>query len=157
MKSKATLKPKNYASVVRNSKKHKLLALRAAKQAMRALHYFEKERPKDDRPRKAIEAIRAWAEGKLELGMAKTRELSLDSHAAARAAKTNAARFAAHAAGQAVATWHVPSHASGASWYAGKVIKAAKLSDSFLRIRKKRTRNYLQKDRRVFLRAERRQ
>ncbi len=148
---------KTHISVVRSSKEHKLLALRAAKQAEKVLPYFERERPKDVRPRKAVEAIRGWAEGKLELGMSTTRKLSLDSHAAARAAKTDAAKFAARAAGQAVATWHVPSHASGASWYAEKVIKAAKLSDIFSRIHRKLTRNCPQKDRRALLRVGRRQ
>ena len=58
---------------------------------------------------------------------AEVRKLSLNSHAAARAAKTDAARFAARAAGQAVATWHVPTHAMGAPIYARKAIAACKI------------------------------
>ena len=81
---------------------------------------FEKERPNDNRPRKAIDALREWAEGTRELGMKEVRTLSLDAHAAARDAKTDPARFAARAAGQAVATWHVPTHALGAFGYAGR-------------------------------------
>jgi hypothetical protein len=54
-----------------------------------------------------------------------TRRLSLDAHAAARAAKSESARFAARAAGHAVATWHVPTHALGAPLYAGKARAAA--------------------------------
>ena len=113
-------------SVARNTAAHRALALKAAVGAKRLLPLFEKERPNDDRPRKAIDAIRAWAQGKTVLGMAKVRKLSLDSHAAARAAKTDSARFAARAAGQAVATWHVPSHASGVSYYGSKAVAASK-------------------------------
>lgn len=107
--------------VPRNSPAHKRLALKAAKEAERVLPYFEREHPKDPRPREAIAALRAWAQGKRELGMAQVRKLSLDAHAAARAAKSNTARFAARAAGQAVATWHVPRHALGAEYYAAKL------------------------------------
>ena len=67
-----------------------------------------------------MEAIRAWAEGTRKLGMAEVRELSLGAHAAARGAKSDAARYAAGAAGHAVAAWHVPTHALGAFGYAGR-------------------------------------
>ncbi|HET7090504.1 MAG TPA: hypothetical protein VFL17_17855 [Anaerolineae bacterium] len=116
--------------VERNSRYHRRFALLAAKEAERVLPIFEKERPKDNRPRQAIEAIRAWAQGKRELGMAEVRRLSLGSHAAAREAKSDAARFAARAAGQAVATWHVPTHAMGAPIYACKAIIASRNTPS---------------------------
>ena len=103
---------------------HRLFARIAAKEALRVLPFFEKERPKDNRPRKAIEAIDAWAKGKRELGMAEVRKLSLDSHAAARACKAGSARFAARAAGQAVAVWHVPTHAMAVPMYAWKAVAA---------------------------------
>jgi len=112
-------------SVERNSRNHRRFALLAAREAERVLPLFERERPKDKRPRQAIEAIRAWGQGKRELGMAEVRELSLGSHAAARGAGSDAARFAARAAGQAVATWHVPTHAMGAPMYACKAIIAS--------------------------------
>ena len=105
---------------------HKQFGLKAAKAVERLLPIFEKECPEDDRPREAIEAIKAWAEGKRILGMAEVRKLSLGSHAAGRLAKTDAAKFVAHAAGQAVGTWHVPTHALGAFLYAGKAIAAKK-------------------------------
>jgi hypothetical protein len=126
MKEKTAPKPRDYRSVARNSRYHRLLALRAAKEAEPALPIFEKERPDDDRPRQAIEAIRAWAQGKLELGMAEVRKLSLGSHASAREAKSDAAKFAARAAGQAVATWHVPTHAMAVPAYVCKAIAASK-------------------------------
>jgi hypothetical protein len=54
------------------------------------------------------------------------RKLSLNAHAAARDVKSDVAKFAAHAAGQAVGTWHVPTHALGAFGYAGRAIIASK-------------------------------
>jgi len=126
MKAKKTSQPNNDLSVERNSRYHRLFALKAAKEAARVLPLFEREHPDDTRPRKAIEAITAWAQGKQELGMALVRKLSLDSHAAAREAKTDAAKFAARAAGQAVAVWHVPTHAMAVPMYACKAICASK-------------------------------
>ncbi len=120
-----TPKPKD-SNLWRDSYYHKLFGLKAAKEAERALLIFEKECPNDNRPRLAIEAIKAWAEDKRKLGMTKVRKLSLDAHAAAREAKTDAATFAARAAGHAVATWHVPTHALGAPMYAQKAICANK-------------------------------
>jgi hypothetical protein len=108
----------------RDSRYHRLFALKAAKEAERVLPIFEKERPNDERPRKAIEAIRAWAQGKRQLDMKEVRALSLASHAAAREATSDAARFAARAAGHAVATWHVPTHAMAVPAYACKAIFA---------------------------------
>lgn len=107
--------------VPRNSPEHLQLGLEAADEAERVLPMFEKEHPDDLRPREAITALRAWARGQRQLGMAEVRKLSLDSHAAARAAKTKAATYAARAAGQAIATWHVPTHARGPAYYAAKI------------------------------------
>ena len=112
-------KPKD-SKLWRDSYYHKLFGFKAAKEAARVLKFFEKERPEDMRPREAIEAIREWSEDKRTLGMKEVRKLSLNAHAAARDAKSNAAKYAAQAAGQAVATWHVPTHALGAFGYAGR-------------------------------------
>lgn len=110
----------------RDSYYHRLFGLKAAVVVKQVLSIFEKERSHDDRPRKAMEAIKAWALGERKLGMAEVRKLSLGAHAAAREVKTDAAKFAAHAAGQAVATWHVPTHALGAFGYAGRALIANK-------------------------------
>ncbi|MFA6160803.1 MAG: putative immunity protein [Patescibacteria group bacterium] len=118
-------KPKD-SSEWHDSYYHKLFGYKAAKEAEKVLKFFEKERPNDKRPRNAIEAIQAWSEGERTLGMEEVRKLSLDAHAAARDAKSDVAKFAAHAAGQAVATWHVPTHALGAFGYSGKAIIANK-------------------------------
>lgn len=126
MKEQMISKQKNYKIVARNSHSYKLLALRAAKEAKRVLPLFEKEYPNDTRPRHAIDALKAWAQGKRLLGMVEVRKLSLDSHAAAREANSDAARFAARAAGQAVAIWHVPTHAIAVPAYASKALAASK-------------------------------
>jgi hypothetical protein len=100
----------------------KTLALWAADCAEHVLPFFEEKYPTDNRPKRAIEACRAWAETGV-FKMAAIRKASLDSHAAARdAGNGSAACYAARSAGQAVVTAHVPTHSVGAAVYA---IKAA--------------------------------
>jgi hypothetical protein len=108
----------------RDSPDHRRFARIATTMAARVLPLFARERPDDDRPRRAIEAIGAWAAGARDLGMVEVRTLALAAHAAARAARSSSARFAARAAGPAVATWHVPTHAMAVPWYAAKAIAA---------------------------------
>lgn len=104
------------------------LATWAAECAEHVLSYFEASHPNDDRPRKAVDACRAWVRTG-EFKMATVRRDSLAAHAAARSAGRNsAAQFAARAAGHAVATAHVPSHAVGAAWYGAKAADAAGVS-----------------------------
>ena len=105
-------------------KEHGAWVLWAALCAEHVLPYFEKECPKDDRPRKAIEEARRWVREGKPMKMAVIRKASLDAHAAARATENPAARAAARAAGQAVATVHVATHAPGAAYYGLKVAKA---------------------------------
>lgn len=121
----SNIKPKD-SKLWRDSYYHKLFGLKAAKEAERVLKFFEEERSNDNRPRRAIEAIRAWAQGERKLNMKEVRKLSLDAHASAREVKTDAAKFAAHSAGQAVGTWHAPAHALGAFGYAGRAVIAGK-------------------------------
>ena len=103
----------------------KLLATWSADCALRVLRFFENAHPNDDRPRKAIQACRKWVRTGV-FKMAEIRGASLGAHAAARKAKANdTACFAARAAGQAVATAHVPQHAVGGAFYALKAIAAA--------------------------------
>jgi hypothetical protein len=105
-----------------NKKNQKKLALWAADCAEEILPYFEKKYPKDNRPRKAIEAARIWVRGEIRVGEA--RKAALNSHAAARKARDDsnlAACFAARAAGHAAATTHVPRHAYGVTYYAEKL------------------------------------
>ncbi|MGB9960346.1 MAG: putative immunity protein [Candidatus Bathyarchaeales archaeon] len=106
----------------------KILAFWAADCAEHVLNYFEEKYLNDDRPRKAIEACRKWA-ATGALNLAEIRKFSLDAHAAAKTAKEDDAKYAAHAAGQAVATAHCATHSLGAAIYG---IRAAAVHSSIL-------------------------
>ena len=97
---------------------HKTLVIWATDCAEHVLPYFEEKYPKDNRPRKAIEAGRAWIRG--EIAMSEARTAAFAAHAAARDANTDAARAAARAAGHAAATAHVAGHAVHAATYAAR-------------------------------------
>jgi hypothetical protein len=101
---------------------HRLVALWAADCAQHVLAHFERVRPDDDRPRRAIELARAWARG--EVTMTQARTAAGHANAAARDLR-GAARHAAHAAGQAAAVAHVAAHELGAAAYAIKAARAA--------------------------------
>lgn len=104
---------------------HKTLAIWARDCAERVMPDFEEKYPEDHRPRQAIAALQAWIDTGV-FKMAVIRKASLTSHAAAREVGTdNAARSAARAAGQAVATAHVRTHAMGAAVYALQAIHRA--------------------------------
>lgn len=94
-----------------NSKAHKALAIKAAKQAERVLEFFEQEARHDERPRQAIDVLKLWAYGRVETSMLEVSTLSLAAHAAARDVESESARHAARAAGEALAVWHTPQHA----------------------------------------------
>jgi len=103
----------------------KILAAWAIDCAERVLHYFEERYPEDNRPQKAIEALQKWIKTGV-FRMADIRAASLASHAAAReVGKDTPARSAARAAGQAVATAHVPTHSMGAAIYALQAVYRA--------------------------------
>lgn len=99
---------------------HRSIARWAADCAERVLGRFEGEHPNDPRPRKAIEAARAWAAGLLPMPMA--RKAAFAAHAAAREASSKEAAVAARAAGHAAATSHVRTHAPHAAAYALKAL-----------------------------------
>ena len=88
----------------------------AALCAEHVLPYFEREHPSDDRPRKSIQAARAWVRGEIRCGMARTAAVA--AHAAARACTHPAATAAARATGHAAGTAHMPGHAHEAVAYA---------------------------------------
>ncbi|HSW48064.1 MAG TPA: hypothetical protein VLG67_03185 [Candidatus Saccharimonadales bacterium] len=106
---------------------HQTLAVWAIDCAERVLPYFEKEYPKDPRPRNAIIILKEWIiTGNFKMNI--IRKASLDSHAAARdVGKDSSARSAARACGQAVATAHVPRHAYGSAIYAQQAIYRASI------------------------------
>lgn len=97
-------------------KQHQVLTLWAAACAEKVLPQFEQDEPEDDRPRKAIEAARAWVRGDIKLTEART--FAFGAHAAAREAVRPEARAAARSASHAAATAHVPKHARYAASYA---------------------------------------
>jgi len=102
---------------------HTSQALEAADCAECVLPLFESRFPNDDRPRKAVEAARAWARGEIRVSAARTAALA--AHAAARdAARHPAACAAARAAGHAAATAHVVTHARAVPLYADKAVAA---------------------------------
>ena len=104
---------------------HKTLAIWAKDCAKRVMPYFNRKYPEDHRPKLAIEALQAWIDTG-EFKMVVIRKASLDSHTAAReVGEDNAARSAARAAGQAVATAHVPRHSYGSAIYAQQAIYRA--------------------------------
>ncbi|RJK97214.1 putative immunity protein [Vallicoccus soli] len=101
---------------------HHLLALWAATCAEHVLGLFERARPEDPRPRRAVEHARAWARG--EVGMMQARAAGGHAMGAARDL-AGAPRHAAYAAGQAAVVAHVAAHELGAAAYAIKAARAA--------------------------------
>lgn len=60
---------------------HRSLVLWATDCAAHVLPYFEEKYPKDDRPRRAVEAGRAWVRG--EITLSEARAAAFAAHAAA--------------------------------------------------------------------------
>jgi hypothetical protein len=108
---------------------HRLHARWAAACAEHVLPFFEAERPSDPRPRDAIAAIRAWADGTMR--MMGSRAAGGHAMGAAREL-TGAARCAAYAAGQAACVAHVAEHNLGAAAYAIKAARAGSPDDEEL-------------------------
>lgn len=114
-----------------NQTDQRTLAVWAIDCAERVMPFFERAYPLDERPRQAIATLQSWLQtGVFE--MAIIRHASLNAHAAARdVGEENSARSAARAAGQAVATAHVPLHALGAANYALQAIhRSSTLSEA---------------------------
>jgi hypothetical protein len=101
---------------------HVLLARWALLCAEHVLPLFEQERPDDPRPRDAIGVGHAWTRG--EVTMREAHKTAFVANAAARGLP-DPAKFAALAAGQAVAVAHVAAHDLGAAAYAIRAASAA--------------------------------
>lgn len=101
---------------------HHLLALWAAECAAHVLPLFEAERPGDEDPRRALALVRAWTRG--EATMRQCHDMAFVANAAGKGLP-DPARFAALAAGQAVAVAHVAAHELGAAAYAIRAVRAA--------------------------------
>ena len=76
----------------------------------------------DERPRQAIDEVRAWVLGERSVGQA--RQAALAAHEAARQVDS-AAAAAARSAGHAAATAHMADHCSRAAAYALKTVRSA--------------------------------
>ncbi len=140
--SLTTYKDEATVELIKNTD-HKTLARWAIDCVERVMPYFEEKYPQDHRPRHALETLQTW----IDTGVFKMdtiRRASLASHAAAReVGEDNAARSAARAAGQAVATAHVPTHALGAANYALQAIhRATSPSDADAAVAKEREWQY---------------
>ena len=119
-----THKDESMVELVRKTD-HKTLAIWAIDCAERVMPYFEEKYPQDHRPRQALETLQTWIDTGV-FQMAVIRKASLDAHATAReVGEESPARSAARAAGQAVATAHVPRHAYGPAIYAQQAIYRA--------------------------------
>lgn len=105
---------------------HFLLAEWAAQCAEHVLPLFEQEVPDDTRPRDAIAVGRAWIRG--EVRMTDAHNTAFVANAAAKG-RPDPAKFAALAAGQAVAVAHVAAHDLGAAAYAIRAAVAAAQAD----------------------------
>jgi Imm-5 like putative immunity protein len=81
---------------------HRSLALWAVDCAEHVLAHFEDACPDDDRPRRAVEAGRAWARGELKVG--EVRDAALAAHGRAAIYAVTAATYAAAPADAAAAT-----------------------------------------------------
>ena len=101
---------------------HRLLAAWAADCAEHVLPLFN-VCSSDDRPQRAVELARAWANGEISVGDA--RKAAVAAHAAARGVTSKSATAVARAAGHAVATAHMADHCLGAAVYALKAVYAS--------------------------------
>ena len=101
---------------------HRLLAEWAVECAAHVLPLFETARPTDHRPRQALAVAREWIRG--EVNMTEAHNTAFVANAAAKDAP-DPVKFAALAAGQAVAVAHVPAHELGAAAYAIRAAHAA--------------------------------
>jgi hypothetical protein len=98
--------------------------------AQRVLGLFERSAPDDPRPRAALDTGQDWVRTGV-FSMPVIRGASLAAHAAAKDIMPDqAASFAAHACGQAVATAHVAQHAYGGAYYALKALIASDAQDA---------------------------
>ena len=140
--SLTSYKDERIVEIVKNTDQ-KTLAVWAIDCAERVMPYFEAKSPEDQRPRNAIEILGTWIDTGI-FKMSVIRKASLDAHAAARETGEDCpARSAARAAGQAVATPHVPTHSMGAAIYALQAIhRAANSADADFAVAKEREWQY---------------
>ncbi len=101
---------------------HHLLAEWSVVCAEHVVHLVEAEVPGEDRPRHALGVARAWIRS--EVPMQEAHRTAFVANAAGKGLP-DPARFAALAAGQAVAVAHVAAHDLGAAAYAIRAVVAS--------------------------------
>ena len=94
---------------------HKTMVLWALDLAAESVAKLEETYPNETRPREALEAARAWAEGKIKMRLAQRKILSC--HAFAKEIDSKEDIALCHAIGQACAVVHTAGHAMGYPMY----------------------------------------
>lgn len=84
------------------------------------LHFSDELNPEDDRPRKAVEATKAWASGLIPIN--EVHDASVLAHDAAREARTLSVCMVARGAGHAAAIAEARGHAVYSATYAVKAV-----------------------------------
>ncbi len=90
---------------------HRTMVLWALDVAAESVAKLEEKYPDESRPREALEAARAWAEGKIKMRLAQRK--ILDCHAFAKEIDSKEDIALCHAIGQACAVVHTAGHAIG--------------------------------------------
>lgn len=99
----------------------RVVARYAVESAQEVLPLFEKSHPDDRRPRAAVEAAWTFVDGATRTKL--QRIAALDAHRAAKDASTEAAKHAAHAAGDAAAAAYL--HPLAKATQVGHILRAA--------------------------------
>ncbi len=94
---------------------HRTMVLWALDVAAESVAKLEEKYPDESRPREALEAARAWAEGKIKMRLAQRK--ILDCHALAKEIDSKEDIALCHAIGQACAVVHTARHAIGYPMY----------------------------------------
>ena len=94
---------------------HKTMVLWALDLAAESVAKLEEKYPDEARPREALEAARAWAEGKIKMRPAQRK--ILECHALAKELDSKEDIALCHAIGQACAVVHTAGHAMGYPMY----------------------------------------
>ena len=94
---------------------HRTIVLWALDLAAGSVAKLEEKYPDETRPREALKAARAWAEGKIKMRLAQRK--ILDCHAFAKEIDSKEDIALCHAIGQACAVVHTAGHAMGYPMY----------------------------------------
>ena len=94
---------------------HRAMVLWALDVAAESVAKMEEKYPDEPRPREALEAAQAWAEGKIKMRLAQRK--ILDCHAFAKEIDSKEHIALCHAIGQACAVVHTAGHAMGYPMY----------------------------------------